>query len=84
MGRPRERREAGEQDLFRARRDQILNMNHELVRLARTIDWPVVEARFGEVYCDGPGMPPLRDHAAWLLQNRGADILRLNASMSCR
>ncbi|BCH19190.1 hypothetical protein MesoLjLa_60410 [Mesorhizobium sp. L-2-11] len=31
-------------------------MNHELVRLARTIDWPVLEARFGEVYCDGPGM----------------------------
>ncbi len=59
MGRPREWRETGEQDLFRARLDQILNMNHELVRLARTIDWPVLEARFGAVYCDGPGMPPL-------------------------
>ncbi|RWB39766.1 MAG: IS5 family transposase [Mesorhizobium sp.] len=59
MGRPRERRETGEQDLFRARLDQILNMNHELVRLARTIDWPVLEARFGAVYSDGPGMPPL-------------------------
>ena len=55
----RERRETGEQDLFRARLDQILNMNHELVRLARSIDWPVLEAHFGEVYCDGPGMPPL-------------------------
>ena len=59
MGRPRERRETGEQDLFRARLDQILNMNHKLVRLARTIDWPVLEARFGAVYSDGPGMPPL-------------------------
>lgn len=59
MGRPRERRETGEQDLFRARLDQILNMNHELVRLARTIDWPVLEAPFGAVYSDGPGMPPL-------------------------
>ncbi|GLS37298.1 hypothetical protein GCM10010869_28910 [Mesorhizobium tianshanense] len=59
MGRLRERRETGEQDLFRARLNQILNMNHELVRLARTIDWPVLEARFGGVYCDGPGMPPL-------------------------
>ncbi len=39
MGKPRERRETGEQDLFRARLDQILNMNHELVRLARAIDW---------------------------------------------
>ncbi|OHV81791.1 IS5 family transposase [Ensifer sp. LCM 4579] len=59
MSRPRERRETGEQDLFRSRLDQIINMKHELVRLAQTIDWPLLERRFGEVYCDGPGMPPL-------------------------
>lgn len=45
MGRPRERRETGEQDLFRSRLDQIINMKHELVRLAQAIDWPVLEAR---------------------------------------
>ena len=67
MGKPRERGETGEQDLFRARLDQILNMNHALVRLARTIDWPVLEARFGSVYSDGPGMPPLPTRLmAWL------------------
>jgi IS5 family transposase len=59
MSRPRERRETGEQDLFRSRLDQIINMNHELVRLAQTIDWPLLERRFGAVYSDGPGMPPL-------------------------
>ena len=59
MSRPRERRETGEQDLFRARLDQIINMNHELVRLAHEIDWPVLEERFGAVYSGGPGMPPL-------------------------
>ena len=59
MGRPRERRERGEQDLFRARLDQILNMKHELVRLTQAIDWLVLEERFGAVYSDGPGMPPL-------------------------
>jgi len=59
MSRPRERRETGEQDLFRSRLDQIINMNHELVRLADAIDWPVLEARSGAVYSDGPGMPPL-------------------------
>ncbi|WP_374901248.1 transposase, partial [Brucella endophytica] len=59
MSRPRERRETGEQDLFRSRLDQILNMKHELVRLARAIDWPHLEQRFGEVYSDRPGMPPL-------------------------
>jgi IS5 family transposase len=59
MGKPRERCGTGEQDLFRARLDQILNMNHALVRLTCAIDWQVLEVRFGAVYSDGPGMPPL-------------------------
>jgi IS5 family transposase len=59
MSRPREKHETGEQDLFRSRLDQIINMKHELVRLAQAIDWPVLEERFGAVYSDGPGMPPL-------------------------
>ena len=59
MGKPRELRETREQDLFRSRLDQIINMEHELVRLARAIDWPVLETRFGSVYSAGPGMPPL-------------------------
>ena len=56
---PRERRETGELDLFRSRLDQIINMKHELVRLAKTVSWEAIEARCGEVYSDGPGMPPL-------------------------
>jgi transposase, IS5 family len=59
MSRPREKRETGEQDLFRSRLDQIINMKHELVRLAQAIDWTHLEAHFGAVYSDGPGMPPL-------------------------
>jgi transposase, IS5 family len=59
MSRPREKRETGEQDLCRSRLDQIINMKHELVRLAQAIDWPVLEKRFAAVYSDGPGMPPL-------------------------
>jgi len=56
---PRERRETGSQDLFRSRLDQIINMNHALVKLAKTISWSFIEAKCGEVYTDGPGMPPL-------------------------
>ena len=56
---PRERRETGEQDLFRARLDQIINMQHELVKLAKAISWRFIEERCGAVYSDGPGMPPL-------------------------
>lgn len=37
MSRPRERGGTGEQDLFRSRLDQIINMKHELVRLAQAI-----------------------------------------------
>ena len=57
--RPKERRETGQTDLFRARLDQIVGPNHSLVKLARAIDWRFLEERFGEVYTDGPGQPPL-------------------------
>ena len=56
---PRERRETGEQDLFRSRLDQIIDMKHPLVTLGRTVDWEFLEERFGEVYTDDPGRPPL-------------------------
>src|SRR4051795_8008754 len=57
--RPRERRESGEQDLFRSRLDQVIDMEHALAKLARTIDWSFLEEKFGAVYTDGPGQPPL-------------------------
>jgi IS5 family transposase len=56
---PREHRETGDQDLFRSRLDQIINMEHELVKLAKAISWRFIEDRCGAVYSDGPGMPPL-------------------------
>ena len=57
--RPKERRETGQTDMFRARLDQIINLEHELARLGRTIDWGFLETRFGAVYTDAPGQPPL-------------------------
>ncbi|MBM7487859.1 hypothetical protein ACVWWI_006590 [Bradyrhizobium sp. USDA 3686] len=57
--RPRERIQTGEQDLFRPRLDQIIDMKHPLVALGRTVDWSFLEERFGEVYTDDPGRPPL-------------------------
>ena len=57
--RPRERRETGEQDLFRSRLDRIIDLTHALVKLSRAIDWRFLEAQFGSVYSDGPGCPPL-------------------------
>jgi transposase, IS5 family len=57
--RPKERRESGQSDLLRSRLDAIIDMGHALVKLARTIDWSFLEQRFGAVYEDKPGRPPL-------------------------
>jgi IS5 family transposase len=57
--RPKERRDTGQTDLLRARLDAIIDMNHALVKLARTIDWSFLERQFGAVYEDKPGRPPL-------------------------
>jgi IS5 family transposase len=57
--RPKERRETGQTDLLRSRLDAIIDMGHALVKLSRTIDWSFLEERFGAVYEDKPGRPPL-------------------------
>ena len=36
--RPKERRDGGQNDLFRARLDQIVDMNHALAKLARHVE----------------------------------------------
>ena len=56
---PRERRDSGQGDLLRSRLEAILDMDHQLVALAHKVDWGFLEKRFGEVYRDGPGQPPL-------------------------
>jgi IS5 family transposase len=57
--RPKERRDSGQADLLRSRLDAIIDMNHALVKLSRTIDWSFLEERLGAVYEDKPGRPPL-------------------------
>src|SRR5580700_3157081 len=57
--RPRERRDSGQSDLFRARLDQIVDLDHPLAKLGRAIDRRFLEGRFGAVYSDKVGHPPL-------------------------
>ena len=45
--------------MFRSRLDQIINLKHALVTLSQTVSWSFIEEKCGEVYADGPGMPPL-------------------------
>jgi IS5 family transposase len=54
--RPGERRDSGQNDLFRARLDQIVDRDHALAKLGRAIDWRFLEERFGAVYTTRPGI----------------------------
>ena len=46
--RPRKREATGSGDLFRARLDQIIDMKHELARLADAIDWEWIDGELAE------------------------------------
>lgn len=52
--RPRKTRQSGSGDLFRARLDQIINMDHELVRLAQKIDWQWIDGELADRFSDKP------------------------------
>ncbi|MFZ1106817.1 MAG: IS5 family transposase [Rhodomicrobium sp.] len=56
---PPEQRETGQEDLFRSRLDQIIDLKHPLAKLRRQMDWPFLEKTFGAVYTDVAGRPPL-------------------------
>jgi len=56
MGKPRDDRS---KDLFRPALDEIIDMGHALVRLAKEIDWDFLDRRFSAVCQPGPGQPPL-------------------------
>lgn len=56
---PKERDPTGQDDMFRARLDQILDMRHEKVVLAGKIDWGFLADRCGAAYSDKLGHPAL-------------------------
>jgi len=44
-------------ELFQAHFDQILNLDHELIQLARKIDWSRFDVAFADSYSDDMGAP---------------------------
>jgi IS5 family transposase len=56
--RPKGHQTTGEGDLFRARLDQIINMQHELVQLAGKIDWEWLDGEIAPLYSENgrPGI----------------------------
>jgi IS5 family transposase len=57
--RPKQPKAEPQDDLFRARLENLVDLRHPLVRLAGLIDWSRFEAAFGALYTDGgrPGLP---------------------------
>src|SRR5215212_165167 len=57
--RPKQPEAEPQEDLFRARLQNLVDPRHPLVRLAGLIDWGRFEAEFGTLYTDGgrPGLP---------------------------
>ena len=50
--RPKSTDQSGSGDLFRSRLDQIINMKHELVRLADEIDWDWIDDELADLFSD--------------------------------
>lgn len=50
--RPKKHSRSGAGDLFKARLDQIIDMNHALVRLAGKIDWHWIDGELAPLYSD--------------------------------
>lgn len=66
--RPGKQEKTGAQDLFRARLDQIINLEHELVRLGETIDWEWIDTELAERFsADGRPATPTRFMVGLLL-----------------
>ncbi len=57
--RPKQVAAEDQDDLFRARLENLVDRRHPLVRLAELIDWGRFDAAFGPLYTDGSGRPGL-------------------------
>ena len=50
--RPKKTKRSGSGDLFRSRLDQIINMDHELVRLAQKLDWEWIDEQLADRFSE--------------------------------
>jgi len=50
-------KESGQNDLFCARLEQVIDLSHELVRMSRMIDWDGLSADLSTFYCATNGRP---------------------------
>jgi len=56
---PKEKRPSGQQPLIGARLEFLIDLDHELARLAQVIPWEAVAKDFYPMYCPGNGRPAI-------------------------
>jgi IS5 family transposase len=79
--RPSKTEPEGSGDLFRARLDQIIDMRHELVRLADAIDWAWIDAELASCFAEqGRPAVPVRFMVGLLLLKH---VYRLSDEAVC-
>ena len=48
---------SGQDDLYRARLESIIDLRHELAKLARLVDWDGLQQDLSQFYCADRGRP---------------------------
>lgn len=48
-----------QEELFRAKLENIIDMSHELVKAAKMLNWEALESHFGATYCPNNGRPAI-------------------------
>lgn len=57
---PKNRKNTPQEDLFRMRLENMLDMNHELIKLSKLIDWDSLDKEWGELFLSNKGAPAVR------------------------
>jgi len=57
---PKSNKKIPQDDLFRMRLDNMLDLNHELIKLSKLIDWDSLELEWGELFLSNKGAPAIR------------------------
>ncbi len=57
---PKKQPKIPQEDLFRMRLENMLDINHELIKLSKHIDWESPDKEWGALFVSTKGVPAIR------------------------
>ncbi len=57
---PKKQPKIPQEDLFRMRLENMLDINHELIKLSKHIDWESLDKEWGSLFVSTKGAPAIR------------------------